>query len=53
MPRLSVLFVNWRIGRQMFPQAVVTPLCFVVETLAALALNQALTTAGIGNHHHS
>ena len=36
----------------MFPETIVAPLGFVVEALAALALDQALTAAGIGDNHH-
>ena len=41
-----------RVRRQMFPETIVAPLGFVVEALAALALDQALTAAGIGDNHH-
>jgi len=38
---------------QMLPQTIVAPLGFVVEALAALALDQTLATAAIGNNNHS
>ena len=40
------------IGRQVLPKTIVTPFRFVIQALAALALNQALSATCIGDHHH-
>lgn len=50
--RKSVFVAFRHIGRQMFPKAIVSPLGFIVEALAALALDQTLATAGIRNNDH-
>ena len=51
--RTSVFIAFRHVRCQMFPKTIVAPLGFVVETLTAFALNQALTTATIGNNDHT
>jgi hypothetical protein len=48
-----LIFDRRFIGGQMFPEAIIAPLEFIIQTLAALALNQALSGATIIDYHDS
>jgi hypothetical protein len=50
---LLAVFVFGRVGGEVFPQAVIAPLKFIIEPLAALALHQALPFTAFVDDHYS